>query len=79
MAKLPNVSELTECPHCGSETFYYKSRVSGIVATHVNFDGSEVDNSGMHDGMSYESLKFAYCSQCQRKIARYKDRINANE
>lgn len=44
MAKLPNVSELTECPHCGSETFYYKSRVSGIVATHVNFDGSEVDN-----------------------------------
>lgn len=70
MAKLPNVSELTECPYCGCETFYYKSKVSGIVATHVNFDGSEADCSGMHEGLSYKNLKFVYCSQCQKKIAR---------
>lgn len=73
MAKLPNVSELTECPHCGCETFYYKSKVSGIVATHVNFDGSEADNTEMHNSLSYESMKFVYCSQCQRKIARKDD------
>ena len=70
MAKLPNVSELTECPYCGSETFYYNCKVLGTVATHVNFDGSQADNYEMHDGLRYEPMRSAYCSQCQRKIAR---------
>lgn len=68
--KLPNVSELTESPHCGSGSYYYLSTVSGHATTWVNFDGSDADNTEMYNGIGHKTLKFVFCAECEKKIAR---------
>jgi hypothetical protein len=71
--KLPNISELTECPYCGSGSYYYLSAVFGHTTTWVNFDGSEADNAEMYSGVGYRPLKFVFCAECEKKIARLED------
>lgn len=70
MAKLPNVSELTECPYCGSTSYYYLSRPCRYVTTWLNFDGSMADNTEMYSGLGLKPMKFVYCADCHKKIAR---------
>lgn len=68
--KLPNVSEITECPHCEFDGYYYLSAVSGHITTWVNFDGSQADSTEMYTGLNSEPLKFVHCANCHEKIAR---------
>lgn len=70
MAKLPNVSELTECPHCNGTTYYYMSQVSKHITTWVNFDGSDADNSEMFTSLNSKAMKFIFCADCHKKIAK---------
>ena len=75
MAKLPNVSELKECPHCGSQTYHYHSAVSGHITNWFNFDGTDADSTEMYSSMNSKALKFVYCANCHEKIAR-NDSVN---
>lgn len=66
---------LKECPYCGCETFYYKQFMSGTCIYYERYDGdnANVDNSTMHDNLSYRPVgKFAYCEDCDKRVFRFK-------
>lgn len=66
---LPNVSEVKECPYCGSdEGFHITHTVSGHAYTHYTFDGSESCNSEMYSGINHHTHKYATCSKCDKRI-----------
>lgn len=68
---MKNISELSQCPHCGGSTWYELQRYSGVYEFRTNFDGSEAENGDMFDGATYKTIsKYAYCSSCNRKIAK---------
>jgi uncharacterized Zn ribbon protein len=63
------VSELSCCPHCQSEYGYYRTvRMSGESDCHYNFDGSETDNSQLHDHLDYKEKKTMFCRECRKPI-----------
>ena len=69
--KLPNVSELTECPHCGYDEFFSYQRVSGHVAYRQRFDGDDADNTELHSSINFGKPQiWVFCGSCQEKIAR---------
>lgn len=70
MKKLPLLSELRECPFCGSIEYYTIDQVKGHITSRSSFDGSEVDNDQMYEMISIKTGKFIFCGQCQTKIAR---------
>ncbi len=70
MPKLPKLSELEQCPHCGYDEFYQKQSVKGFIYTRKRFDGEVADNTEMYNSLSYGELqKTVYCGECQEKIA----------
>lgn len=73
MAKLPFLSELTGCPHCGSEEVYTKERASGHIINRKMLNGEPADNTGMYEHLRIESSVWVYCGCCQEKIARNDD------
>lgn len=70
MAKLPLLSELTECPHCGCEEVYTRQKASGHVTWRQRFDGKECDNGEMYTGLCIYPSIWVYCACCEEKIAR---------
>lgn len=70
MAKLPLMSELTECPHCGSVECYTRDRAAGHLNSRYSLDGSEVDNHDLYEGLNIAHATFVYCASCDEKIAR---------
>lgn len=63
-----------KCPYCGNEEFYIKQYVHGNVNYHCRFDGKEGENGELHEPLSYTDIgKFAYCSECQKKIFKYRN------
>lgn len=69
--KLPNISGLAECPHCGADEFYIYQRVAGLIGCRYRFDGDEADNSEMHSGINYgKPQSWVFCGNCQERIAR---------
>jgi hypothetical protein len=75
-SNLPALAELTECPYCGHDEFSVRYQYSGKGIKHRRFDGEESienasDNSGMFDQMKLMPGKLAYCTQCDKPIARY--------
>ena len=70
MAKLPLLSELTECPHCGSVDYYTRDRAAGHITSRYTFDGSEISNEDMYEGLAIRTSAYVYCGSCNEKIAR---------
>lgn len=53
---------------CGSETFYMRQKVHGIIHFEVDKFGEPADNSDMHDYLTHEDLRKYYrCVDCDRK------------
>lgn len=60
---------IDKCPYCGNkEEFYIKQQVHGCVQFRLRFDGGEAENGAMHEGISYTGGKYAYCSQCGKRL-----------
>lgn len=70
MAKLPLLSELTECPHCGSEEVYTKEYVSGHIYHRKMLNGEPADNTLMYEHLCAKPSIWVYCVGCDEKIAR---------
>ena len=58
---------ITECPHCGCETFYTKDYLYGSSWFFCNLDGTTVDNT-LHGGLNRLRGKVAYCAECDKKM-----------
>lgn len=67
---MKDISNFTECPHCGSQEGYYvRLKVTGNAIENHNYDGSLGDNTHIHDNLSYTTRdKFCYCIECGEKI-----------
>ncbi len=69
--ELVSISDLTCCPHCGSDKGYFaKDYAFGRVLTYYSFDGSQVDNSEMYQSLTYKNGKFLYCYACRKRIVK---------
>jgi predicted RNA-binding Zn-ribbon protein involved in translation (DUF1610 family) len=67
---MKNISDLTECPHCGNDTYHRKERVSGRVNFHMSFDGEASSNEDLYTHLDHIiASKYAYCSDCGKRIA----------
>ena len=65
---------MSECPYCGNNKEYYtKDFVSGRVNYEYRFDGEEADNTGVYDSLRHTSGKYAYCSDCEKRLFRILD------
>lgn len=78
MAKrLPPITEVTACPHCGSTTFYVEQTYKGPGIYHRSLIGEAgVDNSGMYDNLDIKVGKTAFCSDCHEPIAKWDEDAN---
>lgn len=71
---MKNINEFKECPFCGSESYYMKQSYKGTCYYYINFDGSDADNTETHGGAEYKNTsKFAFCSECNKKIGLLED------
>lgn len=62
-------SGATSCPHCGNNyAFYVLHTASGSVSYFYGFNGGDVYNSNMWDGVYLKPKKTAYCGECQRSL-----------
>lgn len=69
-----NNPNITKCPYCGCEEYYTKIRITGETIYRYRFDGNATDNGEMYDGLTDTIIgKFAYCSDCNRRIFRIED------
>lgn len=70
------------CPHCGENSGYYvKLQMRGRGIYYYNFNNTVADdNSTLHDYLSYEYGKWAYCIDCNKRLFKVNkpDLINNN-
>lgn len=65
MGKYP----IRKCPKCGSVVFSVKQRVSGYTVFFDTLDGSEADNSDLHESLTYRTItKYTYCADCGARL-----------
>lgn len=68
------ISELTECPYCGSqEEWYRKQTYKGTCKIGKKFSGEEAETyhcgTNIYDNAFHkDTSKFAFCGECDRKI-----------
>lgn len=67
---IPMEPAITSCPHCGSDTYHIRIKVTGTIREHHAFDERRVDNSGMWDAVQTRERPTIYCSECERPIAK---------
>ncbi len=61
--------ELTCCPYCGCEEYYYIERYKGNCNSYHGFGDVEVENTDMYATAEHTLVSvYAYCSECDRKI-----------
>lgn len=66
--------EIIRCPHCGSTIYCKKQYISGYGEFINDTTGAEVDNSELHQGLSYRDVtKYAYCADCGKRFAKIED------
>lgn len=62
---------IDKCPHCGSNYGYYtKDYIVGKCNYNFHFDGSEAYNGAMYDGLLHRFGKYAYCTNCNKRLFR---------
>jgi hypothetical protein len=63
------IAPIDKCPHCGSDSgFYTKDYVCGSTRYYQRFDGTEEDNSEFYSPLEHRQGKYAYCSDCNKRI-----------
>ncbi|MET3658358.1 hypothetical protein [Sporosarcina psychrophila] len=63
------IPPIEKCPHCASnEEFYSKLTITGSTVLYHNYDGSDAENSGLYDGLNEKQSKYAYCSNCHKRL-----------
>jgi hypothetical protein len=66
-----DAENISFCPYCGSDVGYYtKDYARGMIRYFYRFDGSEADNSGMYNLLSYRNGAYAYCAVCNKRLFR---------
>ena len=59
------MTELKECPRCGSEEYYMKQSVKGTAYYIFHFDGTEADNSDLYNNLEMTNRwKHPRCAKC---------------
>lgn len=69
--RLPPITELKACPHCGCDEFYVVQRYKGTGKYNRRFDGGSADNTTMYDCLIESPGKIAFCVDCTVAIARW--------
>lgn len=70
--KLPPIQDVKICPHCGGDQFYVMQRYSGRGQYHRKLDGTEGASNGlMYDCLVHKVEKTAFCSDCEKPIAKW--------
>lgn len=59
---------ITCCPHCGSEDGFYTLSDYINVRVRSGFDGREMENGEMYDGVDIRYHRYAYCISCDGVI-----------
>lgn len=67
---MKNSGPITCCQHCGSTLGFYILSNYMRVPHETNFDGTQLDNTGMYDQADIERGKIAYCMNCDKAICR---------
>lgn len=70
-AKLPSITDVERCPHCGHQEFQVAVRYSGRGVYRRRFDGKSADNTEMYDCLNSTEGKIAYCDACYKPVARW--------
>lgn len=76
--KLPDISTIEECPHCGSNFGYYtRSYASGWIHDNTLFEKDpftgkgEKYNTGMFDSLDYGKFhSTCFCMECDKAIGK---------
>lgn len=67
---------IEKCPKCGGADFYVKQKISGNAERYETLDGSQADNSTLHDYLSYKTTsKYARCVDCNAKLFEITDEM----
>lgn len=61
---------ISVCPHCGFDEYVVNVRMSGRGMYYTQFDGSEGDNTTLHDCLTYRLGKIANCGNCHQYLGR---------
>lgn len=78
MLKLPTIHEVSACPHCGNDDeFYVTQTYRGRGVYKRGFNGYVTDNSQMYDCLSAKVSKRAYCSTCDKPVAKWDEDADA--
>lgn len=64
---------MKECPYCFSKQYYVKMKFSGSGVYQHLFNGEEAENGDMHEGLRYDFGKFAYCTNCNKRLFKVND------
>lgn len=78
--KLPPITEVSACPHCGGDEFFVMQRYKGVGPYHRRFDRNEgADNTEMYDCLNETVGKTAFCSDCNQPVARWDQEQNNSQ
>ena len=65
-----------KCPKCGGADFYIKQKISGSCERYGTLDGTQADNSSLHDYLNYRTIsKYARCVDCKTKLFEITDEM----
>lgn len=77
---LPSIQDVKKCPHCGNDDeFYVKQTYSGQGLYRRCFNGFKTDNTEMYDCLNAKVSKRAYCSVCDKPVAKWDEDADSRE
>ena len=73
MPRYPHIDDLECCSYCGSNhAFYVNIFVRGYISHRTGFNGQDIDNGQLYDGLTWGEQSDYFCDACDRKIATVK-------
>lgn len=61
-------TDLKFCPFCGSEMYYENQAVKGKVEFNSLFNGEEVPNYDLYEGLTHTCSGRCYCRDCDKYL-----------
>lgn len=64
---------MKECPNCGNDEIYIKSKIIGECLYNIKLDGShDAYNGEMYDYTHLKPMsKYAYCNECGKRLFKH--------
>lgn len=67
------LSDLEQCPFCGSDEYFTTEYVYGTLYYNERFDGEETHNGELYDGLNSKNYSGrAYCCNCKKYLGNKK-------